>query len=330
MLVKTIDVHLWTPQQVYQWLSGLHDDCDWLDIQSLVKNNICGRRLLLLSPSDIHDMGIEKVSIVEQILEAIEKLRYNNVNLNDRTLQLLILRLACQARELQRQLASDNVNLKKQTKTNSSSSNSSRNSSLTNGVKQSTFDEAIKKQRVSLLSLSNISKIVTTVSEIAYIIDSIQLNKHSDFRSMKSLILALSIELTSTAQRDQFVENPNDILEKSSKALADYCDRIVLSSVDPSMIQSFYLERIRIKKEDTNYDLGLMIKSPPNENVHIINRILPLSPANKSNNLNEGDEIIELNGQNIVGWTANNVQKLLYRTDNLGDIILLVTKYPRD
>lgn len=218
----------WTPSKVRDWIAGLCEDASWLKSDFILENNIGGKRLLMMAPQDLEEIGATKVNLQEHILEAIGNLRYNNFNLNNETVQKLILNLACQSRSLYKHLTKERAS-----------------SRLEQGIELSSeFKDSpsTPRQKISLNTLISVSSIATIVIKITDVLNRSPFSKNDDCRSMKSLILALSIELTSTAQRDQFVERPNDIIERCSKKLADYCDRIVLCTTDPVLFQPIQLE----------------------------------------------------------------------------------------
>lgn len=321
-MLTRIDVNSWAPVKVRDWLLGICEDSSWLNTEVIFEENIGGKKLLLMTPQDIEKLGATKVNLQEQISEAIECLRFYNFNMTEESLQAAVLRLSCQSKSLQRQLATKRSNNESKEK----------NIILSSEFKDSPVlktKDICKKQRVSLDTLTTVSTIVTTVKHVTDFLNHPPFSNLDVYRSIKSLILALSIELTSTAQRDQFVERPNDIIEKSSAILADYCEKIVLSTRDPLLIQPFHLETVRIRKNLSESDLGLKIKSTTTNPIHLIERILPLSLAKKTNKLNEGDEILQFN-QFIIGWSAKNVEKLLNTSSQMTDIILMVKKRPSE
>lgn len=319
-MLTLMNVNAWTPHRVNEWLLGLFDDSEWLDTEIILKNNIGGKELLLMTAQDLKELGVTKVDRQEVVLEAIEDLRFHNYSIKEMTLQTYILRVACQSNSLRARLES---------KQSPPSSGENKSSQTVSKVDLSNGSSSVSKQIVSLDTLTAVSNIVGTVKQIADVIGRPPFTRHGDYRSMRSLLLALSIELTSTAQRDQFVERPNDIIRKSCRTLADYCDRIVEGTRDPLLIQPFQLETVRIRKQPTETNLGLVVYSKTNNNAHVIQAILPLSPAKKTNKLDEGDEIIQFN-QYIVGWSPKNVQKLLASSSKRDDIILMVKKRPND
>lgn len=325
MLTASIDVPSWTPDKVQLWLQGLWDDDSWMDLIKSKERSINGKELLLMTSYDLMDIGAIKVDLQECIMSAIDKLRIYNFSISRETVQTSVLKLGCLARSLHKQLLAEHDSIQSNVSMNNNSKSVVHSSSRTVESRDGPIEN---KQRVSLDTLASISNIVTMVRQIIDAMSHSSFSKHNDLRSMKSLILALSIELTSTAQRDQFVEKPNDILERSAKALADYCDRIVQGVTDPLLIQPFYFETVKFKNDSA--DLGFIIKTLPTDNVHVIDKVVTPPLANKTNRLHRGDEVVQINDQNILGWTAKKVEQLVDRLDEVDDILLTVKKLPRD
>lgn len=321
-MLANIEVTNWSPEKVVEWLTGICDNPSWLIPESVINNDIGGKQLVLMTGQDLQMLGATKVDQQEHILEAIESLKYYNYDITNETLQASIFKLSCQTRSLHSQLLT-----KKPVKVERSFSNSKNASPLHDSPNKLSMTRP--KQQVSLDTLASISSIVTTVQQITTILNYAPFSKNEDYRSMKRFILALSIELTSTAQRDQFVDSPNDIIEKSAKALADYCDWVVNGTREPLLIQPCYLERVRIEKNTNENHLGFAIRSDPTNGSHTIDKISPWSPAKRTNRLHEGDEILQIN-KFIVGWSPKNVAMLLEESSNMSDVVITVKKRPSD
>jgi hypothetical protein len=73
-------------------------------------------------------------------------------------------------------------------------------------------------------------------------------------------MLRLCIELASTAQRDQFVDKPNEIIQANCNTLAQVCDRIVQDLHDTLALQPASLDVALIKKK-IDEELGMHIHS---------------------------------------------------------------------
>lgn len=318
-MLNQIDVTSWSPQIVKDWLEGILEDSSWLDCEAVFAQDITGKKLLVMSAYEIEKLGATKVYLQELLMESLEKLKFYNYTLSNETLQTAILRLSCQARSLQQLVAQP-------------ASRSSSTSSTPTGPKTivlspdfSKDNSRVTEQRVTLDTLAGVSSIVTIVKHITNILSCTPFAKRADYRSMKSLILALSIELTSTAQRDQFVDQPNDVIERSCKALADYCDKVVHGTKESLMIEPFNIVTVKINKL-TISEAGLIIKST--ENGHYIKEVIPLTAAKKTNKLTEGDEVLMIN-QFIIGWSPKSVKRLIDipATDCL---TIMVKKCPSD
>ncbi|XP_054602901.1 mitogen-activated protein kinase kinase kinase 20 [Nothobranchius furzeri] len=78
-LLPTLDIYTWTEEHVYFWMQHLFDagngTCDMQLYADLFKDNhITGKRLLLLTDSDMRDMGIKSKGHVMHLKAEIEKL----------------------------------------------------------------------------------------------------------------------------------------------------------------------------------------------------------------------------------------------------------------
>ena len=304
---NNFNVNNWSSQQVTDWLSGLCDDSLWLNRDYIINNNLKGDKLLLMTADELKHLGAIKVDLQEKILEAIETFRYYSFCPGD-TLQIYMHKLSNLAGSLHSQLSSQ--------------------TGCVNFPPNSQSKE-LHSKFVSLETLSLVSAIVQQVYQITDLLVHHPFSKYHVYRSMKSFLLVFSIELTSTAQRDEFVERPNDILKESSRALADYCDRTVYGTKDPLLIQPFQFVKVRISKDPKANEIGLIVRSQSNTNgtKHLIEKIAPFSPAEKTNQLNEGDEIISFN-QCIIGWSQRKVEELVQRAINSDRVNLIVKKRP--
>lgn len=231
------DVNTWTSYRVVEWLKSLFEETDWLNAENIIKNNINGKKLLLLTGHDLRDLGIVRVGRQEAVLEAIEDLRFQNYSAKEITLQTYILRVACQANSLRACLELDKQKLASDDNNQTGPANDASNRS------------SVAKQIVSLETLTTVSNIVSNVQLIADILGRPPFARQGNYRPMRSLLLALSIELTSTAQRDQFVERPNDIIKKCCRTLADNCDRIVEGTEDFLLIQQLPVANLNDERE---------------------------------------------------------------------------------
>ena len=142
---------------------------------------------------------------------------------------------------------------------------------------------------------------------------------------MRKKILRISIELASTSQRDQFVDKPNDVIKNSCLNLAELCDRIVQELSDSLAIQPASLDIVTVKKKPDE-DLGMHIHSSYS-GIHIVGGIKFQSPSHRCGRIEEGDEIIQVNYQTVVGWQLKKLVSTMkeYPTE----ILLTLKKRPK-
>ncbi|XP_053483012.1 mitogen-activated protein kinase kinase kinase 20 isoform X1 [Ictalurus furcatus] len=79
-LLPNLAIHVWTEEHVYFWMSQIFGtggvDCEMQRYADVFKkNHITGRRLLLLSETDMRDMGISSKGHIIHLKAEIEKLR---------------------------------------------------------------------------------------------------------------------------------------------------------------------------------------------------------------------------------------------------------------
>ena len=93
---------------------------------------------------------------------------------------------------------------------------------------------------------------------------------------------------------------------------------------DPIIIQPAYLELVTFKKSSD--DLGFLIA----ENHHGIHQLAEIklgSSAHISGKIEEGDEIVQVNYQTVVGWQWDKVSVLF--DESPSDILLTIKKRPK-
>ncbi|RWS28732.1 uncharacterized protein B4U80_06826 [Leptotrombidium deliense] len=287
-----INVAEWSPDNVNDWLKGL-DDCILPYVHFFINNNINGCRLLLLSSDDLEKLNVKKIGHQEIILDGVDLLKQLHYNFTSETLQSLALRLGCKSRSLYNQLKQDQLNT--------------------------------SSDRISAKTLSAVCDILTSVKAFISWIDTYPFEGQDQYAAVRKSLLKISIELAWTSQRDQFVEKPNDVIMKDSVTLADLCDKILQDLMDPLAIQPAYLDVVTIRKKPTE-EVGMEIHSSYC-GVHVVGGIKFQSPAHRCGRIEEGDEIVQVNYQTVVGWQLKKLvnQMAQYPTE----ILLTVKKRPR-
>jgi hypothetical protein len=316
--------------------SGL-EDCILPYVSFFLNNNVNGCRLLLLTADDLENLKVLKKGHQEIILEGVDLLKQLHYNFSTETLQSQALRLGCKSRSLFNQLKQDEeVNAaaaaaaaaEAQAAALTSGKSSKKNQHL---QQQALIDakksETKKIDRVSTSTLIAVSEIVLSVKQFISWIDRYPFSSQDMYLPIRKVILCHSIELASTAQRDQFVEAPNKVIKAACLSLADLCDRIVQDVNDSLAISPASLEVVAIKKA-ANEDLGVQVYSSfNNSGIHIVGWIKRGSPSDRCSRIEEGDEIVQIRYQTVVGWLQSKLVTAM--KDCPTQVLLTLKKRPR-
>lgn len=305
-------------------------------MQFFVNNQINGCRLLLLTPHDLDKLNIFKVGHQEIILESVELLRQLHYNFGSETLQTIALRLACKSRALFNQLkqaaAAAAALAASLTSTDSGTHNGSDSRKDSHHHHQSQQqhqggknEPTIDLSPVSTSTLSSVSDIVAAVKDFISWIDRYPFDGQEKYIKARKVILQLSTELASTAQRDKFVQGPNEVIRQSCKQLADLCDRLVQELSDSLAMQSATLDVVTVSK-GFDEELGMHIHSSYS-GIHVVGGLKYHSPAHLNGSIEEGDEIIQVNYQTVVGWQLKKLVSSMRQFPT--KLILTVKKRPR-
>ncbi|XP_064411980.1 connector enhancer of kinase suppressor of ras 3 isoform X3 [Latimeria chalumnae] len=147
----------------------------------------------------------------------------------------------------------------------------------------------------------------------------------SDFSAMKNKIIQLCLDLTTTVQQDCTVSEMEDKILDVSKYLKVICEKTTRSASDPLMSQCACLEKVQLTNIRPEEGLGMYIKSTY-DGLHVITGTTENSPADRTQKIHAGDEVIQVNGQTVVGWQLKNLVGKL-REDPTG-VLLLLKKRP--
>lgn len=324
-----VDIGAWSPEHVVAWLRGLHSSLRSASMEQVIHSRINGNKLLLITARDLIDLIPSiKMEALETIVRAVNLLKYLYYNSKSETLQSLTLNLACQARYLYNQLIQAEHSprlLPVSTTLTTPMTGNSKNRFDFAKVDSNMQINQSTKQRVSLETLDSVSVIVDQISQVVAWLNSAELaSRLSKFnKDFKSIVLRVAVELTSTAQRDQFVEQPNDIIKKTSKFLADYCEWVVLAIDDPDFIQPCWLDVVSVKKKADEEDFGIVIQAS-NSGALTIEEVVFSSPAHRSGRITNGDEFVQVDYQTVIGWPPEQVIDLIKNYTN--EIILTIKK----
>ncbi|XP_045428990.1 connector enhancer of kinase suppressor of ras 3 isoform X6 [Pipistrellus kuhlii] len=147
----------------------------------------------------------------------------------------------------------------------------------------------------------------------------------TDLSVTKNKIIQLCLDLTTTVQKDCLVAEMEDKVLSVVKVLNGICDKTIRSTTDPVMSQCACLEEVHLPNIRPGEGLGMYIKSTY-DGLHVITGTTENSPADRSQKIHAGDEVIQVNRQTVVGWQLKNLVKKL--RENPTGVVLLLKKRP--
>ncbi|KAL1387563.1 hypothetical protein pipiens_012690 [Culex pipiens pipiens] len=134
----------------------------------------------------------------------------------------------------------------------------------------------------------------------------------------------LGLEMATVAMRDRFSVKPVESICSTADKLGKIADYIIQDISDPMVLQPASLELVTLKKRES--DLGFLIM-PSLKGIHRIAEIKFNSPAHNSGKVEEGDEIVQINYQTVVGWEYKKV--LVQLQESPPDVLLTLKKRPK-
>nr|XP_034964580.1 connector enhancer of kinase suppressor of ras 3 isoform X2 [Zootoca vivipara] len=129
----------------------------------------------------------------------------------------------------------------------------------------------------------------------------------ADFSVTKNKIIQLCLDLTTTVQKDCPVSEMEDKVLSVSKVLNGICDKTIRSTTDPLMSQGACLEEVHLTNIKPGEGLGMYIKSTY-DGLHVVTGTTENSPADRSQKIHAGDEVIQVNRQTVTSPPATTTQ----------------------
>uniref|UniRef100_A0A9J8CMX5 Cnksr family member 3 n=1 Tax=Cyprinus carpio carpio TaxID=630221 RepID=A0A9J8CMX5_CYPCA len=287
----------WTATQVADWIRGL-DDSLQLYVPNFERAKINGEQLLKISHQDLEELTVTRVGHQELILEAVDLLCALNCGVETDNLKTLV---------GQMRAASNNLH-----------------NCASERRKNPSYDGGSPNKPPNVFLTAVVELIGAAKGMLAWL-DRTPLTGISDFTSTKNKIIQLCLELTTTVQKDCTVFEMEEKILEVSQVLTGICDSTMRMTSDPLKSQITCLEEVTITNIKADEGLGMYIKSTY-DGLHVITGTTENSPADRTQRIHAGDEVIQVNRQTVVGWQLKNlVEKLREDPQN---VTLMVKKRP--
>ncbi|XP_042878044.1 uncharacterized protein LOC122257059 isoform X5 [Penaeus japonicus] len=315
-----VNVAEWSPDQVSEWLKGL-DDVILPYIHYFVNNQVDGKRLLQLSHDELPSLHVTKIGHQEIILQGVELLRNIHYHLHQENVQYLALRLSSKARSIYNELRALSASSRGGGGSAGEEEDGEEEEDGTGGDHAS---DKKKQERVSTAVIAGVADVLSSVKGVVSWLNRQPFEGVEQYDSLKSDLVELSIRLATIAQRDMFAENQATVILQSCLKLANISDKIIQECNDPLIIQPASLDIATIKKKADD-EWGVMLQSSYH-GVHQVSGVRALSPAHQCGKLQEGDELVQVSYQTVVGWAPHKVAAIMQECPV--EVILTVKKRP--
>uniref|UniRef100_A0A8C1Q2L2 Cnksr family member 3 n=1 Tax=Cyprinus carpio TaxID=7962 RepID=A0A8C1Q2L2_CYPCA len=274
------------------------DDSLQLYVPNFERAKINGEQLLKISHQDLEELTVTRVGHQELILEAVDLLCALNCGVETDNLKTLV---------GQMRAASNNLH-----------------NCASERRKNPSYDGGSPNKPPNMFLTAVVELIGAAKGMLAWL-DRTPLTGISDFTSTKNKIIQLCLELTTTVQKDCTVFEMEEKILEVSKVLTGICDSTMRMTSDPLKSQITCLEEVTITNIKADEGLGMYIKSTY-DGLHVITGTTENSPADRTQRIHAGDEVIQVNRQTVVGWQLKNlVEKLREDPQN---VTLMVKKRP--
>lgn len=172
--------------------------------------------------------------------------------------------------------------------------------------------------------LNDITRMIAKIKPLICWLDRSPFQGQFQFTEICRKMLRLGLEMATIAQRERFVENPVEQIRTTAETLERLANYIIQDITDPMLLQPASLNLVTLKKRES--ELGFNIETSYH-GIHRVTDIKHNSPAHNSGKIEDGDEIVQINYQTIVGWQYKTV--LLQLRESLPDVLLTLKKRPK-
>ncbi|KAG1964812.1 connector enhancer of kinase suppressor of ras [Pimephales promelas] len=287
----------WTTIQVVDWIRGLDDSLQQY-VSNFEREKINGEQLLKISHQDLEELAVTRVGHQELILEAVDLLCALNCGVETDNLKTLT---------GQMRAASNNLH-----------------NCASERRKNPSYD-GVSPNKPPNVFLTAVVELIAAAKGMLGWLDRTPLTGISDFTSTKNKIIQLCLELTTTVQKDCTVFEMEEKILEVARVLTGICDSTMRVTSDPLKTHMTCLEEVPIPNIKPGEGLGMYIKSTY-DGLHIITGTTENSPADRTQRIHAGDEVIQVNRQTVVGWHLKSLVEKL-REDPL-NVTLMVKKRP--
>ncbi|KAK7142283.1 hypothetical protein R3I94_011837 [Phoxinus phoxinus] len=280
----------WSTERVTEWLKGLDAP---LQQYSLSEWQLSGSDLLQLSSSRLENLGVHKIGHQELILEAVEKLCALTYSVGGDSLRSLTEKLRAVAHTLQ-------MSIQGRWRVNTIDGQSA--TKLPQQVLQAVVD------------------VITASNGLASMLTRYQFAQQTGYTANEK-VTTLCKDLDTTVHKETAVfEKEKDIISICRQLVA-VCDEILTVSPCTLLTHTAQLESVELVPTSPGDHVGIEITTTGSRN-HFVTGTAAESSTEICEKILAGDEVIQVNGQIVVGWSRTNLVKKLEENPNGVSLVL--------
>ncbi|XP_042598323.1 CNK3/IPCEF1 fusion protein-like [Cyprinus carpio] len=284
----------WSNERVTEWLKGLDAP---LQEYSFSEWHLSGSDLLHLSSTRLEKLGVHKIGHQELILEAAEKLCALTYSVGGDNLRSLTEKLRAVAHTLQ-------MSIQGRWRVNTNDGQST--TKLSQQVLQALVD------------------VITASNGLVSLLNRYQFAQQTGYTANEKVAtLCKDLDITVHKCRDVFCLE-KDIISICRQLVA-VCDEILTVTPLPLLTHTAQLESVDLVTASPGDQVGIEITTTGSRN-HFVTGTAAESSTEICEKILAGDEVLQVNGQIVVGWSrVNLVQKL---EENPNGVTLVLRRLP--
>ncbi|XP_042630067.1 CNK3/IPCEF1 fusion protein-like isoform X2 [Cyprinus carpio] len=284
----------WSTERVTEWLKGLDAP---LQQYSVSEWHLSGSDLLHLSSTRLEKLGVHKIGHQELILEAVEKLCALTYSVGGDSLRSLAEKLHAVAHTLQM--------------------------SIQGRWRVNTSDEQ-SATKLSQQVLQAVVDVITTSNGLVSLLNRYQFAQQTGHKANEK-VATLCKDLDITVHKETAVfEKEKDIISICRQLVA-VCDEILTETPLPLLTHTAQLESVDLVPASPGDQVGIEITTTGSRN-HFVTGKAAESPSEICEKILAGDEVLQVNGQIVVGWSRANLVKKL--EENPNGVTLVLRRLP--
>ncbi|GFR76322.1 connector enhancer of kinase suppressor of ras 2, partial [Elysia marginata] len=280
------------------------DDAVHQYIPNFIQGELCGKKLLMLSHSDLEKLGVNKLGHQELILEGVDLLKSLRYTFETENLQHLALQLSCKAKSLHNEIQAR---------------------SGENDPNRANVQSGRSRRQLSVSVLSAVCDIQSTMKTLTSWLDRAPFETIHGISLLRNSLVKLGLELVTVAQNESGVVEVENAIMKTCQGMTEYCDELVINMKESLVVQPASLELATIRKKQGE-ELGMNIQSSY-YGIHAIGCIKDMSPADLCSKIEKGDEVLQVNNQTVLGWQLAKLVAALREKPK--EVVMLLKKRPR-